>query len=69
MLVSSRITFEALARVSRNQSAYIKSFNGRLPDKCLSEHWFTTLSFADQALETWRLGYGAVSLNNATLTE
>ena len=24
-----------------NQNAYIESFNGRLRDECLNEHWFT----------------------------
>jgi putative transposase len=56
-----------------NQNAYIESFNGRLRDECLNEHWFTSLSFARQTLETWRLDYNAVrphsSLNNATPTE
>ena len=27
-----------------NQNAYVESFNGRLRDECLNEHWFTTLS-------------------------
>jgi putative transposase len=56
-----------------NQNAYIESFNGRLRDECLNEHWFTSLSFARQTLESWRLDYNAVrphsSLNNATPTE
>lgn len=56
-----------------NQNAYIESFNGRLRDECLNEHWFTSLSFARETLESWRLDYNAVrphsSLNNATPTE
>lgn len=56
-----------------NQNAYIESFNGRLRDECLNEHWFTSLPFARQTLETWRLDYNAVrphsSLNNATPME
>ena len=28
------------------QNAYIESFNGRLRDECLNEHWFTSLPLA-----------------------
>ena len=29
-----------------NQNAYVESFNGRLRDECLNEHWFTSLAHA-----------------------
>lgn len=29
-----------------NQNAYVESFNGRLRDECLNEHWFTSLQHA-----------------------
>jgi transposase InsO family protein len=29
-----------------NQNAYIESFNGRLRDECLNEHWFPGLLHA-----------------------
>jgi transposase InsO family protein len=29
-----------------NQNAYIESFNGRLRDECLNEHWFPSLPHA-----------------------
>ena len=29
-----------------NQNAYVESFNGRLRDECLNEHWFATLTHA-----------------------
>ena len=28
------------------QNAYIESFNGRLRDECLNEHWFMSLPLA-----------------------
>ena len=28
------------------QNAYIESFNGRLRDECLNEHWFLNLAYA-----------------------
>ena len=40
-----------------NQNAYIESFNGRLRDECLNEHWFTSLLQARTVIETWRREY------------
>ena len=40
-----------------NQNAYIESFNGRLRDECLNEHWFTSLAHARTVIETWRREY------------
>src|SRR5690606_398808 len=35
----------------------IESFNGRLRDECLNEHWFPTLLHARTEIETWRREY------------
>jgi len=40
-----------------NQNAYIESFNGRLRDECLNEHWFLNLTHAQTLIETWRREY------------
>jgi len=40
-----------------NQNAYIESFNGRLRDECLNEHWFTSLAHARVVIESWRREY------------
>ena len=40
-----------------NQNAYIESFNGRLRDECLNEHWFVSLAHARTVIETWRREY------------
>ena len=40
-----------------NQNAYIESFNGRLRDECLNEHWFTNHLQARAIIETWRREY------------
>lgn len=37
-----------------NQNAYVESFNGRLRDECLNEHWFPTLLHARASIESWR---------------
>lgn len=40
-----------------NQNAYIESFNGRLRDECLNEHWFLNLGHARSILATWQREY------------
>ncbi len=40
-----------------NQNAYVESFNGRLRDECLNEHWFPTLLHARTEIERWRWEY------------
>lgn len=40
-----------------NQNAYIESFNGRLRDECLNEHWFVSLAHARVEIEAWRRDY------------
>lgn len=39
------------------ENAYIESFNGRLRDECLNEHWFITLDHARKLIEDWRVDY------------
>ena len=36
-----------------NQNAYIESFNGRLRDECLNEHWFVSLNHARVVIRAW----------------
>lgn len=56
-----------------NQNAYVESFNGRLRDECLNEHWFLSLTHARHIVEAWRLDYNAVrphsALGNVSPTE
>jgi putative transposase len=40
-----------------NQYAYIESFNGRLRDECLNEHWLPNLLQARAVIEAWRREY------------
>lgn len=37
-----------------NQTAHVESFNGRLRDECLNEHWFSSLAHARVEIERWR---------------
>lgn len=55
------------------QNAYIESFNGKLRDECLNEHWFKHLTEARAILEDWRHDYNQFrphsSLGNLTPVE
>ena len=42
-----------------NENAYVESFNGRLRDECLNEHWFLTLAHAQTVIEAWRIEYNS----------
>ena len=39
------------------ENAFLESFNGRLRDECLNEHWFSTLKEAQVRIEAWRQDY------------
>jgi len=39
------------------QNAYIESFNSRLRDECLSQHWFASLSHMRSVIDNWRNDY------------
>lgn len=51
------------------ENGFIESFNGRLRDECLNEHWFESLEEAQSIIEIWREEYNTVrphsSLGNA----
>jgi putative transposase len=39
------------------ENGYIESFNGKLRDECLNEHWFLSLAHARSIIEEWRCDY------------
>ena len=55
------------------QNAFIESFNGKMRDECLNEHWFISLREARETIEAWRRDYNEVrphtSLGNRTPQE
>ena len=51
------VTLRLIEPGKPNQNAYIESFNGRLRDECLNEHWFTSVSHAQVVIEAWRREY------------
>jgi putative transposase len=54
-------------------NAVIESFNGRLRDECLNQHWFLSLDEARAVTEAWREDYNRVrphgTLGNRTPSE
>ena len=42
------------------QNAFAESFNGRLRDECLNQHWFLSLADARRIIEAWRVDYNTV---------
>jgi transposase InsO family protein len=51
------VTLRLIEPGKPNQNAYVESFNGRLRDECLNEHWFTSLAHARVVIEAWRREY------------
>lgn len=53
-----------------NQNAFIESFNGRLRDECLNQHWFLSLADARRTLTSCQLLYNTSRRHGAhgTLT-
>lgn len=47
------------------QNAVIESFNGRLRDECLNEHWFLSLADARRIVEGWRMDYNRTRPHSA----
>lgn len=42
------------------QNAFVESFNGKLRDACLNQHWFLDLEEARADIEAWRRHYNEV---------
>jgi putative transposase len=42
------------------QNAFIESFNGKLRDECLRQHWFQDLNEARELVESWRQDFNHV---------
>ncbi len=51
------VTLDFIRPGKPNDNAFIESFNSRLRDECLNEHWFQTLAEAQVLIEQWRREY------------
>src|SRR5688500_12282613 len=47
------------------QNGLVESFNGRLREECLDQHWFADLAEAGHTVEAWRLDYNQVRPHSA----
>lgn len=52
-----RITLAFIQPGKPIQNAFIESFNGRLRDECLNQHWFLSLNDARFHITTWLRAY------------
>jgi putative transposase len=48
-------------------NGFIESFNGRLCEECLSQHYFTSLEDARRSVESWRVEYNGASYCHTSL--
>ena len=66
-----KLDFSRLGKPMDN--AVIESFNGRLRDECLNQHWFLSLDEARAVTEAWKEDYNRVrphrALGNRTASE
>lgn len=54
---ANRIEWKFIEPGKPVQNSYIESFNGRIRDECLNEHWFETPEEAKILIEMWRNDY------------
>lgn len=47
------------------ENAFAESFNGRLRDECLNQHWFLSLADARRTIEGWRVAYNTARPHRA----
>lgn len=47
------------------QNALVESFNGKFRDRCLNQHWFTSLDDARRSIDAWRTHYNEVRPHSA----
>ncbi len=55
------------------ENGFVESFNGRLRQECLNQHWFLSLEDAQERVDRWRVDYNEQrphsALGNRTLRE
>ena len=56
----TRLHWHFIAPGKPMQNGFAESFNGRMRDECLNEHWFLSLSHAQKVIAEWREDYNNV---------
>lgn len=54
---ASGVALHFIAPGKPQQNGRLESFNGKLRDECLNEHWFRDLDEARRELELWRIDF------------
>ncbi|QDS99567.1 Integrase core domain protein [Adhaeretor mobilis] len=69
----NKVTLDFSRPGKPTDNAFIESFNGRVRQECLNQHWFLNLADAIKKVEAWRIDYNQVrphsSLGGRTLQE
>lgn len=52
-----KVSWQYIQPGKPQQNGNIESFNGKLRDECLNEHWFQSLNEAECLIEKWRIDY------------
>jgi len=69
----NKVTLDFTRPGKPTDNATIESFNSRLRQECLNEHWFLTVADAQEKLDAWRTDYNEKrphsSLGNLTPDE
>lgn len=52
-----RVTLQFIRPGKPMENPFIESFNGRVRDECLNQHWFLSLRDAQDTIEAWRVRY------------
>lgn len=52
-----RVTLQFIRPGKPMENPFIESFNGRVRDECLNQHWFLSLRDAQDTVEAWRVRY------------
>lgn len=47
------------------ENGYIESFNGKMREECLNEHWFVDLADARERIKAWRVDYNTARPHSA----
>lgn len=56
----NKVTLDFSRPGKPTDNAYIESFNGRVRQECLNQHWFLSLADASEKIEEWRIDYNQV---------
>jgi putative transposase len=64
----SGIELDFIAPGKPIQNCYIESFNGRLRDECLNQHWFGSMKEVQMELLHWREEYNKTRPHSSVLT-